>query len=400
VTGLVALLALAQLALAVRVVVRIIATAGGARIAVSDASSPERISIVVPVLNEEARLGRCLEGAVAQPAEVAEILVVDGGSRDATRAVVERYAARDPRVRWVDASPVPASWTGKAWGLASGLRASAKSDWILCLDADVQPPEGLARALLAHAAAVGVGAFSAATVQRLAGAAQGLVHPALLTTLVTRFGSPGHATREVSRVQANGQCFLARRALLAETGAFDAARDSLCEDVTIARRIAEAGHPVGFYESALPIPVSMYADAAEAWRNWPRSLPMRDRYFGAREALGLVEVAGVQALPLPLLALFAALGASPWLVNLELALVAVRIGMLGGMARAYADRPFSYWLSPLADLPAALRLVRCALQRRHAWRGRVYVRGSDGGFQLDGGTTSMRPGFGPDGGPR
>ena len=176
-----------------------------------------------------------------------------------------------------------------------------------------------------------------------------------------------------------------RRALLRESDAFDAARDSLCEDVTIARRIAASGAPVGFYESELPIPVTMYTDAGETWRNWPRSLPMRDRYFGAREVTGLLEVVALQALPLPLLLLGVGLGAAPGLLALEALLLALRLGVLVGTARAYAARPFSYWLSPLADAPAAFRLVRCALQRRHAWRGRVYVRGSDGGFQLDGG---------------
>jgi dolichol-phosphate mannosyltransferase len=378
-------IALVQLLLAARVLRRFVSGAGGARIAQSAEPSAQRVSIVVPVLNEEARVGRCLEGAIAQPEEVAEILVIDGGSRDATRAVVEKFAARDPRVRFVDASPVPDDWTGKAWGLASGLRASAESDWILCLDADVRPPAELVRSLLAHAEGQRVGAFSAATLQTLPGAWLAWLHPALLTTLVYRFGMPGHTTCEPGRVQANGQCFIARRELLQRTGAFEAASDSLCEDITIARRIAEAGEPVGFYEAAFPIAVTMYESAAEAWSNWPRSLPMRDRYFGRAEALGLAEVAGVQALPLPLLVFAAALGAPPWLLGMQAALLSVRLGVLFGTARAYAARPFPYWLSPLVDAPAAFRLVRCALQRRHAWRGRVYVRGSDGGFQLDGG---------------
>jgi dolichol-phosphate mannosyltransferase len=385
VTGLLALLALAQLVLAARVCMRFLKTAGGTRIAACEEASPERISILLPVLDEEQRIAACLAGAVAQPEEVVEILVVDGGSRDATRAVVEKFAARDARVRWVDASPVPASWTGKIWGLSFGLLASSESDWILCLDADVKPPPGLARSLLAHARRVGVGAFSTATSQKLSGAVQGLLHPSLLTTLVYRFGSPGHAVCETGRVQANGQCFFARRELMLRTGAFEAARDSLCEDITVARRIAETGEPVGFYESDVPVEASMYEDAREAWRNWPRSLPMRDRYFGAREAAGLAEVALVQALPLPLLLLGAVLGAAPWLLTLEAMLFATRLGVLAGTARAYAARPFLYWLSPLADVPVALRLVQSTLQRRHVWRGRTYLRGSHGGFLLEGG---------------
>jgi hypothetical protein len=34
------------------------------------------------------------------------------------------------------------------------------------------------------------------------------------------------------------------------------------------------------------------------------------------------------------------------------------------------QRPWTYWLSPLADLPVALALFVSALRRRHTWRGR------------------------------
>jgi dolichol-phosphate mannosyltransferase len=253
---------------------------------------------------------------------------------------------------------------------------------VLGIDADVRPRAGLARALVAHAARVGVPALSVATRQRLSGAAEALVHPACLATLVYRFGIPGHATRDVAAVQANGQCFLARRADLLATGAFDAARASLCEDVTIARTLAAAGVPVGFYEAGDLVEVGMYAGWREAWRNWPRSLPMRDHYFGRRGWLGLAEIVAVQALPLPAFVGAGALGVAPAFVAVNGALAAMRLGVLAGMARAYARRPWTYWLSPLADLPIAARVVQSALASRHVWRGRSYGRDRAGRFRL------------------
>lgn len=55
--------------------------------------------------------------------------------------------------------------------------------------------------------------------------------------------------------------------------------------------------------------------------------------------------------------------------------VATRMGVLFGTARAYRCRPWSYWLSPLCDLPVAFKLGSSALRRRHTWRGRSIVRG-------------------------
>ncbi|ACZ39505.1 glycosyltransferase [Sphaerobacter thermophilus] len=374
------LLTLAQAALGTRVLLRLLDTAGGNRVAPCphySATAPGSVAVVVPVLNEVARLGPCLDGLTAQGPEVGEIVVVDGGSTDGTQALVATYAARDARVRLVDAGPIPPGWNGKAWGLEVGAReANPTAPWLLTIDADVRPAPRLAAALLAHTAIEGVAALSVATRQELSGPAEGLIHPALLATLVYRFGIPGHATDQVDRVQANGQCFLLRRDVLARAGGFAVVRDSRCEDVRLARALAASGTAVGFYEAGDLARVQMYASAGEAWRNWPRSLPLRDRFAGwGATLLGLAEVTLVQALPLPLLMLRLLTGQRGPATAVNAVLAATRVGVLAGMARAYRCPPWTYWLSPLSDVPVALRLCASALQRRHVWRGRPLVDG-------------------------
>jgi dolichol-phosphate mannosyltransferase len=214
-----------------------------------------------------------------------------------------------------------------------------------------------------------------ATSQQLSGAAEGLVHPALLTTLVYRFGIPGHATRRVNEVQANGQCTLYRRAPLEEIGGFSAAGASVCEDVTIARALATQGYAVGFYESDELAAAAMYASWRDAWQNWTRSLPLRDRYSGPHGWLGLTEITLAQALPVPILLLLSRVTPRPrFALIINGVLVLVRAGVLAGSSRAYLARRWTYWLSPLADLPAVWQLWRSALRRRHTWRGRTLVR--------------------------
>ncbi len=376
-TLLLAPLLCAQTLLASRVVWRLLRSAGGARITAEEArhASGEQVSVIVPVLNERQRLAPCLQGLIAQGPEVAEIVVVDGGSDDGTQQLVSLYTQRDPRVRLVETGPIPANWNGKAWGLQVGLR-SASSCWILTIDADVRPAPLLARSLLGRAKCAGLVALSIATLQEIDTVAEALLHPSLLTTLVYRFGIPGKSYAQVNAVQANGQCFLFRREPLEACGGFQAAYNSICEDVTMARTLVARGYPVGFYEAGELVSVKMYVGWRDAWRNWSRSLPMRDHFSGLNTLLGWLEVLLVQALPLPLLlVLWLLRKRQNWFFRLNGVLLAVRLGVLCGTARAYRRRPWSYWLSPLCDLPVALQLGKSALQRRHVWRGRILVRG-------------------------
>ena len=200
----------------------------------------------------------------------------------------------------------------------------------------------------------------------------------MLTTLVYRFGSPGKARVIATRSKPTGNAFKPARNAL-KTAAFRAAQTSLCEDITCALAVP-CGESIGFYEADGLVDVTMYDHWRETWRNWPRSLPMRDQYFGWREVLGLFGVMLFQACRCP-----CSFSASPLSASVVYFLsgffLALRIGVLFGLARAYPKRPWTYWLSPLFDLPVTLRIIQVALRRRHNWRGRTYVRRKGGVFE-------------------
>ncbi len=63
-----------------------------------------KVSIIVPMRNEEKYIARCLSALVAQdyPAELLEILVVDGRSDDRSRDIVLDWAARHNHIRLLD----------------------------------------------------------------------------------------------------------------------------------------------------------------------------------------------------------------------------------------------------------------------------------------------------------
>lgn len=58
-----------------------------------------RISVVIPVYNTEAHLAACLDSVLTQSLLRLELIAVDDGSTDGSWAILERYAAADPRVQ-------------------------------------------------------------------------------------------------------------------------------------------------------------------------------------------------------------------------------------------------------------------------------------------------------------
>jgi dolichyl-phosphate beta-glucosyltransferase len=102
-----------------------------------DAALPA-ISIVIPAYNEARRIGATLE-RVAQYLDARrapyEVLVVDDGSRDATRAVVAGIAGAHPQVRLI-ALPRNA---GKGAAVRTGVLAS-RGRAVLFSDADLSTP--------------------------------------------------------------------------------------------------------------------------------------------------------------------------------------------------------------------------------------------------------------------
>ena len=63
-----------------------------------------RVTIAMPAYNEERFIEACIASVQAQdyPAELIEILVADGRSTDATRDILARLAAADPRIQVID----------------------------------------------------------------------------------------------------------------------------------------------------------------------------------------------------------------------------------------------------------------------------------------------------------
>lgn len=108
------------------------------------------VTVVIAAFNAAGFIGRAIESALAQGPHVAEVLVVDDASTDATVDTVLAIAAREPRVRVLQ-QPVNG---GPSAARNAGLDA-ATGEWVAVLDADDAYLPGRLEALLATAQETG-----------------------------------------------------------------------------------------------------------------------------------------------------------------------------------------------------------------------------------------------------
>ena len=171
------------------------------------------ISIVVPALDEEAQIAAAL--ASARAPGVREVIVVDGGSRDATARVARQHA-----------DAVLSAPRGRAVQMNAGA-AAAGGDVLLFLHADTRLPPGFDSAVLAALAdpAVVGGRFDLRLVPG--------------TPLLRLVGGLINLRSRLSRIATGDQALFVRRSVFEALGGFAAI--PLMEDVAFTQALKRRG---------------------------------------------------------------------------------------------------------------------------------------------------------------
>ena len=173
----------------------------------------ERISIVVPVLDEAARIVADLEALQSLRAAGPEVIVVDGGSRDRSAELAAPLADRVLRAP-----------RGRASQMNAGARV-ARGEVLLFLHADTRLPREAASAVLARG---DWGRFDVAIEGRHA------LLPVVARMMNLRSRLTGIATGD--------QAIFVRRTLFERLGGY--AEIPLMEDIELSRRLRRVARPV------------------------------------------------------------------------------------------------------------------------------------------------------------
>ena len=104
-----------------------------------------RITVAIPVRDEEESVAKLLYGLLEQTRPPEEIIVTDGGSRDRTKEIVADFISRGAPVKLIDAGE---AFPGRGRNLAA---AEATSDWLAFVDAGIEPDNNWLHALASKA---------------------------------------------------------------------------------------------------------------------------------------------------------------------------------------------------------------------------------------------------------
>ena len=249
------------------------------------AISVPRLSVIIPARNEEANLERCLRSLVVQKGVPFEIIVVNDGSTDRTRAIAESFT----RVRQcpfialnqdildvhvLDAPvPLPAGWTGKANALVAGEKA-ARAEWLLFTDADTEHLEGSLAAAVAEATERNADLLSYSPEQLLTGIRQQLLMPVIFGELAMKYSPRRVSDPALPDAAANGQYILVRAKLHRNLGGFASVATELLEDVALARLYKQQHRNIVFRLGRGLVRTRMYSSWDDLRVGWTKNLAL------------------------------------------------------------------------------------------------------------------------------
>ncbi|WP_141363884.1 glycosyltransferase [Streptomyces sp. 6-11-2] len=340
------------------------------------------VCAVVPARDEASVLPESLPSLLAQdyPGR-AEVFLIDDGSRDGTGELARELARRHGGLPLTVASPgePPTGWTGKLWAVRHGigLARARKPAYLLLTDADIAHAPDSLRHLVAAARTGGFDVVSQMARLRVESRWERLVVPAFVYFFAQLYPFRRISRRRARTAAAAGGCVLLRAEAAERAQIPDAIRQTVIDDVALARAVKAGGGHIWLGLAEQVDSVRPYPRLRDLWRMVSRSAYAQLRHnplllLGTVAGLALVYLVPPVALAVGLAAgdAGAALaGGSAWLV-----MAATYVPML-----RYYRQPL--WLAPLLPFTAFLYLlmtVDSAVQhyrgRGAAWKGRTYAR--------------------------
>lgn len=223
------------------------------------------LSILIPVRNEAAVIGRTVHQILSQSDQQFELILLDDGSTDGTCEAALLGANGDSRLKIIQGEPLPAGWLGKNWACNQlAQHAAPSSQMLLFTDADVTWAPGSLNAVINEFRRSEAAMLSVWPTQHTVTVAEKLVVPLMKFSILSYLPLIGvHFLPLKAFAAANGQCLLFKRHIYEHIGGHATVADQIIEDVALARATKMFGFNLRLIDGGGLIGCRMYSNWGE-----------------------------------------------------------------------------------------------------------------------------------------
>jgi glycosyltransferase involved in cell wall biosynthesis len=202
------------------------------------AKSLPMVSVILPARNEERYIARCLDSLLAQDYSNFEVIAINDSSTDKTGEIMKAYAARDPRVVYVDAPAKPEGWAGKNWACHQAY-LRAKGEVLLFTDADTEHSKSAMSLAVGQLVSQNLDALTAVPKLICNDFWTRITLPSLATFLHTRFSPLRVNDPNTKTGYFFGSFFAITRDTYEAVGTHEGVRQELVEDGALGGKVKE-----------------------------------------------------------------------------------------------------------------------------------------------------------------
>ena len=259
-----------------------------------DIPNSPQISIIVPARNEEHNIRRCLESLQKIEYPNIEFLVLNDRSTDRTGEIVTEIAQVDKRIKLIQGSDLPDEWSGKAHAIHQAV-SHATGDWFLFIDADVALHEKAPEIALSYCLSNELKMLSIALKSSLKTFWENIIMPVVFGAIF--FSNPLDKVNDPDdeAAMASGGFIFVNASSYRAIGGHEANKNSVIEDVDLARLAKENDVPYRFMLGKEIGTVRWYASFRETWEGWSKNVfaGMNYQVSGAIESILWLFILGI-----------------------------------------------------------------------------------------------------------
>lgn len=343
-----------------------------------------RVSVIVPALNEEKYIGRCLQSLLAQDYRNLEIISIDDGSTDSTLMTMKSVASLDQRIRVFEAGERPSGWVGKNWACFIGYNNST-GNILIFTDADTVHSEQTVTLAVNHILQENLSAITAIPKLMSDDFLTSVTLPLLSVFLLTKF-SPLKVNDSANKLgYFFGSFFAIVRGHYESIGTHREVRSEIVEDGAIGSLVKKRGIRMRMFRGENCVDALWARDRRGLWNGLLRLLVPMHREQGKKTVPMVIAIAFLMLFPFIALpgAIYFAYRVETSLLGIFLAcsaLVTLCIMMITTvliLSQSIKTRKKLALGSAIGatviTLSFFISLIRAHKHQSFAWKGRTYV---------------------------